>query len=176
MAQTQRRRMTAENDGGETPLHLMSRSKYESKEHGVSFARLLLERGLDVNALDKDQNTPLHSASYLGRLEIVRVLLDYGARICSENNRAQTPLHIVSQRSCRFQDDVRGVAELLLERGADVNAKDEDYATPSRLACYRGRLDIAKVLLEFDAKAQAGKLRSGPTIHAAFFFFFFFLH
>jgi ankyrin repeat protein len=36
-----------------------------------------------------------------------------------------------------------------------MHAQDKDYATPLHLACYRGRLDIARVLLEYDAKAQA---------------------
>ena len=40
--------------------------------------------------------------------------------------------------------------------GMDMNAQDKDYATTLHLACYRGRLDIARVLLlDYDAKAQA---------------------
>jgi ankyrin repeat protein len=42
-----------ENDLGETPLHMVSRGKYDSQGQGVSTARLLLERGVDVNARDK---------------------------------------------------------------------------------------------------------------------------
>ena len=146
---------TVENEHGEIPLHLVSRSKYDSQEYGVEVVRQFLERDVDVNALDKDRNTPLHSASCLGRLEIARVLLDHGANACSENDRAQTPLHLVSQGSYWFQDDGPGVTKLLLERGADIHAQDMDHATPLHLACYRGRLDIAKVLLDYDAKAHA---------------------
>jgi ankyrin repeat protein len=144
----------------------VSRGKYDSQEHGVGIARLLLERGVGVNAPDKDHNTPLHSASYLGRPEIARELLDHGAKVGSENDRAQTPLHLVSQGSYWLQDDSLGVAKLLLERGADMNIKDKDYATPLHLACYRGRLDIARVLLSYDAKAQA-ESDSGPITPAA---------
>ena len=52
-----------------------------------------------------------------------------------------------------------GVVKLLLEHGADMHARDEDNATPLHLACTRGRLDIARVLLECDAKAQALRQR-----------------
>ncbi|KAN0142126.1 Ankyrin repeat-containing domain protein [Lactarius tabidus] len=145
----------AENEDGEIPLHLVSRGQYVSQESGVDIVQILLERGVGVNATDGHQNTSLHSASSYGRLEIARVLLDHGANPSSENDRAQTPLHIVSQGSYWFQDDGPGVAKLLLERGADMHAQDEDDATPLHLACYRGRFDIARVLLEYDAKAQA---------------------
>ena len=147
--------VTAENGKGETPLHLVSRGKYDSQEHCVGTARLLLERGADIDAPDPDQNTPLHTASRLGRLEIARVLVDHGAKVGSVNDLAQTPLHLVSQYSYWLQDDCLGVAKLLLERGADMNAQDVEYTNPLHLACYRGRLDIARVLLDYDAKSQA---------------------
>jgi ankyrin len=146
---------TAENEHGEIPLYLASRGQYVPQENGVGIVQLLLERGVDINATDKHQNTALHSASSLGRLEIARVLLDRGAKPGPENDRAQTPLHLVSQGSYWFQDDGPGVAKLLLERGADMHAQDGDDATPLHIACYRGRFDIARVLLEYDAKAQA---------------------
>ena len=148
---------TAENENGELPLHLLSRGQYVSQENSTSIVqfKLLLECGIDANAPDRHQNTPLHSASSLGRLEIVRVLLDHGAKPGLRNDQAQTPLHLVSLISYWFQDDGLGVAKLLLEHGSDMCAQDEDHATPLHLACYRGRFDIARVLLEYDAKSQA---------------------
>ena len=68
-----------ENEKGETPLHLVSRGKYDSEQTGVDIVRLLLERGADVNSKDKNQDTPLHKAVCEGRLEIERILLDHGA-------------------------------------------------------------------------------------------------
>ncbi|KAN0142110.1 hypothetical protein V8E53_000572 [Lactarius tabidus] len=61
---------------------------------------------------------------------------------------------LVSQGNYWFQDDGLGVAKLLLERGADMHAQDEDDATPLHLACYRGRFDVARVLLGYEAKAR----------------------
>jgi ankyrin repeat protein len=65
----------AENDQGETPLHLVSRGKYDSQEDGVSIVRLLLERGVDVNARKKNKATPLHSVAFRGRIKVAEVLL-----------------------------------------------------------------------------------------------------
>ena len=94
-----------ENERGVMPLHVVSRGKYHSQEHRDSIARLLLERGVDVNAQKKDEGTPLHSAAFRGRLEIAKALLDHGANADAKNDQAETPLHLVSQgeyKSCHF--------------------------------------------------------------------------
>ena len=47
---------------------------------------LLLERGADVNAQNRDGATPLHSAAFLGRTETVKLLLEKGADPKLRNN------------------------------------------------------------------------------------------
>ena len=59
---------------GETPLHLVSRDKYNSQERG-KIASLLLERSADVNSQKNNGATPLHSAAFRGMLEIAQVIL-----------------------------------------------------------------------------------------------------
>ncbi|KAI9455266.1 ankyrin repeat-containing domain protein [Lactarius psammicola] len=91
-----------ENKTGETSVHQVSGSQCGSQEHdagdsGVIVAQLLLERGADVNALDGDNKTPLHLASYFGKVEMVLVLLNAGANANAKNAQGQTPLHLVSQ-------------------------------------------------------------------------------
>jgi len=143
-----------QNGHSEAPIHLISQ---ESHEHGVGVALMLLEHGVDVNYPNKDHDTPLHTACYFGRLEIAQVLLVHGAEASSENHRAQTPLHLVSQGRSWFQHDGPGVARLLLENGADMDAQDKDHMTPLHLACYHGRFDIARMLLDYDEKTRAEK-------------------
>ncbi|KAN0127891.1 Ankyrin repeat-containing domain protein, partial [Lactarius tabidus] len=74
-------KLDASDEFGRTPLHDVSGGEYSSEEAGVSVVRLLLERGEDVNVQDKQQRTPLHLASYNGKLEIARLLLDRGAKL-----------------------------------------------------------------------------------------------
>jgi ankyrin repeat protein len=62
-----------EDERGATPLHSVSAGKYDSQEPGVNIARLLLERGVDVNARSKVKFTPLHTAAFNGRLQISQV-------------------------------------------------------------------------------------------------------
>jgi len=73
-------------------------------------------------------DTPLHSATQWGREEIVKLLLDNGAEVNTENQRGQTALHY----ACVFRN--KEIAEMLLDAGADANAKDNDGHTPLGLA------------------------------------------
>ncbi|KAH9025602.1 ankyrin repeat-containing domain protein, partial [Lactarius pseudohatsudake] len=88
--------------------------EYESREDDTHLARLLLERDLDVSARGEEKWTPLHAASYYGKPEIVRPLLDRGAEANAEADNGDT---------CEYEPQEGGVcvARLLLERGADVN-------------------------------------------------------
>ena len=109
-----------------------------------------------------DHQTPLHSASLYGRLDIVRFLLDHGATSNSEDKLGQTPLHLVAKGEHNLEQDRVRTAQLLLDRGADVNARTENDATPLHLASYLGRIDIARVLLDRGASANS-KGRKGRT-------------
>ena len=137
----------AENHLGETALHVVSRGSHDLQD-GVHVTQLLLEHGADVNAQDNNDDSPLHSASYSGRLEIARLLLNHGAQVDAKNDRGETPLHQVSHGEYESHADGVELARLLLACGVDVNAQDTNGATPLHIASWCGKLDIARLLLE----------------------------
>ena len=105
---------------GETPLHRVSQGEYESQDHGVGVARLLLEHNADVHAPNKCDNTALHLAAWCGRLEIAQVLLDNGASPNVENEWGETPLHMAARGVYDFQEDGVSNAQPLPKQGLDV--------------------------------------------------------
>ena len=144
----------AENAVGNTPLHLLSRGKYNSEEHGVGIAQLLLERGVDVNARAKNSLTSLHEAALKGKVEVVRVLLDHGANAKLETEGGETPLHTVSRGEYDSQEQGASTARLLLEHGVDVNARSKKGIMALHEAAFRGNVEVAQVLLDHGANAK----------------------
>lgn len=63
------------HQGKETALHEAS-----GKGH-MEVVKLLLERGADVHAKEKNDETPLHVATGRGHTEIVKLLLERGADV-----------------------------------------------------------------------------------------------
>ena len=74
---------------GQTPLH------YAAQGCSVAVAELLLARGADVDAEDRDGNTPLWCAT-LRRVAraIVQMLLGHGADPHHENHEGRTPVKL----------------------------------------------------------------------------------
>src|SRR6266702_4018806 len=145
----------AENDQGMAPLHIVSQGRFLFQASRSAVAQLLLERGAGTNSQTKHKWTPLHWATFLGRLKIAQVLLDHGANVNAENEQGETPLHLlVAQGGYDRQASDVAFAKLLLVRGADTNAQDKAYATPFYLACHHGKRDIVAVLLSYRAKVH----------------------
>jgi uncharacterized protein len=115
--------------------------------------KLLADAPRQVNAYSHDGWTPLHLASFFGREDAARLLLDRGAdvRAVSRNRMENTPLHAaVANRQM-------AAARLLLERGADVNAVQSGGWTALHEAAMLGDAGMVSLLLERGADRAAQK-------------------
>jgi ankyrin repeat protein len=135
-----------------TPLHRASR--YEN----VEVVRMLIERGADVSAQNKEGGTPLHQASQNGSVGVVRMLLERSTNIAARNKDGETPLHLASKplAPSSYWPNVHLLSEvsrMLLEQGADVSARNKAGLTPLRLALQSPDWQDtrAQVLLEYGA-------------------------
>ncbi|KAG7588572.1 Ankyrin repeat [Arabidopsis suecica] len=57
----------------------------------VKCAKVLLDAGANLHAVDKNNNTPLHYAANCGRKKCVRLLLKKGARVTLQSMYGKTP-------------------------------------------------------------------------------------
>lgn len=73
---------------GTTPLLLAS-----GLEH-TEMAKLLLQKGADVNISDKELNLPIHIACYNGDLQLVTELIAHGADLFKKTLKGNLPLAI----------------------------------------------------------------------------------
>src|SRR5262249_50109133 len=81
-------------------------------------ARLLLEKGADVDARDRVGETPLHAASRRGRADFAALLIDKGASI-NAVGRLGTPLDLA------LETGTEAVAALLVARGGRRASEEE---------------------------------------------------
>ena len=51
-----------------------------------NLCEILIKKGININDVQKDGSTPLHGAAFYGQVEIVKLLIDYGADINKRNN------------------------------------------------------------------------------------------
>jgi ankyrin repeat protein len=153
-----------QNQDGETPLHLVSRG-IQSRGHGVGIARLLLERGVDVHAKDKNHRTALHLAALGARFGIARVLLNHCASVNAQNCWGETPLHLVLRGEQESQKKWFGIVWLLLERGADIHTRDKNHCTALHLAAFSGMFEISRLLLHYGANADVRNEKGETPLH-----------
>ena len=128
-------------DDGFTPLGLASFFCHPT------VARLLIERGADVNAVSKNTQrvTPLHSAVSRRQTALARVLLAHGANVNARQQSGVTPLH---QAAHNAQAEM---VSLLLSHGADIQARMDDGQTPLTLAMETDNREVIDILSEHDA-------------------------
>ena len=105
-----------------------------------------------IGARSSDGWTALHLAAFMGHAPVTRVLLDHGADLeaVSTNSIANRPLHAALAGKGSTE-----VIELLIARGADVNARAELGITPLHLAAARGNMPLTRRLIQLKADPGA---------------------
>ena len=97
-------------------------------DHGL--ADFLIARGAEVD---------IYAASRLGRLDTIRMLLDEDrSRVHARGGDGQTPLHVAANAE---------IAAVLVDAGADLNARDIDHESTSAQYAIRDRQDVARYLV-----------------------------
>jgi ankyrin repeat protein len=104
-----------------------------------------------VGSFAPDGFFPLALAAFFGHREIVRALLEHGAPVglAARNPRRITALHAAV---ARHDADI---VELLLDHGADPDARQERGYAPLHEAAAAGDETIARMLLEHGARLDA---------------------
>jgi ankyrin repeat protein len=114
--------LDVQDNGGHTPLH-------ESCRTGVlDIVKWLLERGADADALCCKLYSPVHVSADNGSLQALKLLIVHNANIDIKTVHGKRPLHVAA--SPNVQRDHVEIMQLLLDKGADPNARDKNGSTP----------------------------------------------
>lgn len=142
---------------GVTPLH------WAAAQGHSEIVKILIQKGVDVNANQFRGRTPLHMAVRSGHTDTARMLIQKGAALNVQDDRGgATPLHLAAGSG-----NVKAV-ELLLSENADVNLRMHDGRSAFRLAVESGDIDAVTLLLSQVDDVSEKDLHYGMTpLHRA---------
>ncbi len=120
-------------------------------------ALALLGDGADPNARNRYGVHPLGLACANGNADLVKALLEAGAKAEPERDRQHTSLMAAARTGKPAS------VRLLLEAGASVNARDRQGQTALMWAAVEGHAEAVKILLEAGADREVRLRRSGFT-------------
>ena len=142
----------------------------------------LIAQGAQIDAKDSHGHTPLYTAAAAGHDDAVQALLKEGAKAKealhhfaqqgdatavkallkagakAKEKNGQTLLHIA-------KDDT--IVQLLLAKGANVNAKDNYKQTPLHTAVYQRRIATVKALIKAKAAISMADNKGFTPLHYA---------
>ena len=171
--------VTSVNNEGQTPLHRAVTSQMVSrclqhlrvvnvKKPRIDYyqtVQLLVDCGADVNALNEDGQTPLHTAAgeWKECPELCSILLKHNAKIDAVDKDGNQPLHL----ACK-QGHTR-TSHLLLSNGADVKGLNENGQTPLHKAAggWEDCPELCSILVEYNAKIDAVDKDGNQPLHLA---------
>ena len=117
-------------------------------------AALVDADGSLADAVARDGYSPLGLASFFKRRDVVKALLERGAKPSTPSrDQGFTPLH--SAVATDAGEATAEIVRLLLQAGADPNVKSREGGTPLHSAAFTGDLEIAELLLAYGADPNA---------------------
>jgi ankyrin repeat protein len=174
--------INATNERGRAPIHETCQNK-----DTAAVALALLKRGADPVVRDDERETPLHLAAAGGSRLLVSALLARGADLEAVNGQRETPLHAaitINELSVRskigdqeeevverrwIEPSVTHMVSYLLERGANVNARDRTGQTPLHRAAAADNIDLVRLLLSRKARPKARDGTGSTPLDVAMF-------
>ena len=135
------------------------------------FSKTFKKLGISEGIMKKIENTLLqielnedfHHAVFQGDLNKVKVLLEKGADINS-NDVGGNALHYAAAFGGNTE-----LVKFLIDKGLDVNAKGTSGGTPLKDAAFSGHIEIVKLLIDEGADVNAKDNAHGHSVlwHAA---------
>ncbi len=129
---------------GNSLLHIAAERGY------IDQALSLIKKGLPVNSINLDGQTPLHHAIRMGiNNNTDLMLLQNGANVKAVDFGGMSLLH----SACMF--DRNEIISSLIIRGADVNSQNKAGVTPLHFACEHGNSSDVELLVRKGAEINA---------------------
>lgn len=160
--------VNAKDNSGFTALHYAALNGYDASNlreigattgnaledaiiyRNVDDVKKLMEKGVDINMSNTRGYSPMHWAAINGQPEIIRLLLQAGALVNTQNDEKETPLLSLIRRG---HEHICECAELLIQAGASVEQRDR-YGESIIVAAVHRNIPVRLLRLLFEAGAN----------------------
>lgn len=157
--------LEAEDKGGLTPLF------HAIYKNDLLFVNFLIELGANIHHLCSDLLVyPLNVAANLGYKAIAEALLKHGAdasRVAP--GTANLPIHSVAMsrngKTPECAEQLKGIVELLIKQGSEVDVPNKDGNTPMQLALREHNFTVVEVLIREGTASLNQDFDQGTTFH-----------
>src|ERR1035438_8948319 len=119
---------------------------------------LLLAHGADAQRRDKSGASPMENAAGGRHAEVLELLIAAAGPAAAETGA------LLTEAALKGQTDI---ADLLIAKGANVDARDKSGATPLHQAALKGNLAFATLLLQHGADVNARDRDGATPLHNA---------
>src|SRR5205085_4730043 len=116
-----------------------------------------------INSYAPDGFFPLALAAFFGHTDIVKFLLAQGADVQQAATNAQRVNALHAASANRHLE----ISRMLIERGIDVNSKQEGGFSPLQEAAQNGQLELVELLLQHGADTHAKNDDGQTALHQA---------
>ncbi|KAI9644976.1 hypothetical protein NHQ30_007011 [Ciborinia camelliae] len=122
----------------------------------------ILSNGNDIEAFHgATRRTALAVASHCGNVELVDLLLQFGADLTTRDVNLDTPLHLAASR------DHYSTLQMLLDEEVDIEAKNKDGWSALWAAAHGGHVKSVELLAKKGAKINSRSNDQCTALHAA---------
>ncbi|ORY78795.1 ankyrin, partial [Neocallimastix californiae] len=129
------------------------------KYHNDILAKVIIEKGANINIKDNFRKTPLmYAIENNNSSDIIELLLQKGANINDKDFNGNTPLHY----ACKFSNV--NIVSLIMGKKPKINEQNEKGETPLIISFMERNWICAKRLLEYNDINVTIKDKNGNTI------------
>ncbi|CAB0037260.1 unnamed protein product [Trichogramma brassicae] len=154
------------NKDGSTPLHLICR-RFMDEDFTEEFFEICSDRlqTVEIDARDKDGDTPLIRALRYSNMKAVEKLLGNGADPNLVNEKGETPLHMIDGRTSGVVVNTFLDISDALNRPVQFDARDNEGNRPLHVAAKRGNDDTIELLLRRGADPNSANEEGQTPLH-----------